>query len=193
MAAANEPCPKRLKSSNVISGAPGEPGGQAMSNCLIKYKKSDTVTVNSLEPSAPLLSDLYPHISSYKTFDVFFQKEEDTSLAELYKFYPTSVVLNCINVDPYSWHLLDITLKKQYLELNFVLSNIGHTHPHISRKTINMFCQHKYCPELNTLYNLYPVEVVLECININFSTWNILDINSKKKYLDIFIDTQKLF
>lgn len=179
MAAADEPYPKRLKSSKDTPGAPRALEFEAVQR--------------SIAPSAPKINDLYPHISSYKTFYVFFQKEEDTSLAELYKFYPTLVVLNCINVDPDSWHLLDITLKKQYLEVNFVLSNIGHTHPHISREIINMFCQDKYCPELNTLYNLYTVEVVLECINSNFSTWNILDINLKKQYLDIFIETQKLF
>ena len=121
MAAAGEPKPKRLKSSNDTPGAPGAPGCEAVSRSTIDYEQSDTVTVKSLEPSAPLLSDLYPHISSHKTFDVFFQKEKDPSLAELYKFYPLEVVLNCINVDPESWHSLDITLKQQYLELNFVL------------------------------------------------------------------------
>lgn len=164
MAAAGEPYPKRLKYSNVIPVA----------------------------PSAPTINDLYPHISTITTI-MFFQDKKDSNLAELYKLYPTEVVLNCINASPHSWHSLDITLKKQCLELNFVLSNIGHTHPHISREIINMFFQDKYCPELNTLYNLYTVEVVLECINSNFSTWNILDINLKKQYLDIFIDTQKLF
>ena len=178
MAATGEPKPKRLKSSNDTPGEPIALGCEADSR--------------SLEPSAPTIDDLYPNISLIATI-IFFQKEEDTRLAKLYQFYPTELVLNCINVDPESWHSLDITLKQQYLELNFVLSNIGHTHPHISRETINMFCQHKYCPELNTLYNLYPVEVVLECININFSTWNLLNNKFKKQYLDIFIETQKLF
>ena len=190
MAATGEPKPKRLKSSN---DTPGGPGCEAFSRSTIDYEKSAAAIDGTLAPSAPPISVLYPYISSHKTFDVFFQKEEDPNLDELYNSYPLEVVLNCINVNPDSWHFLDITLKKQYLELNFVLSNIGHTHPHILRETINMFCQHKYCPELNTLYNLYPVEVVLECININFSTWNILDINLKKQYLDIFIETQKLF
>ena len=75
MAAAGEPKPKRLKSSNDTPGAPGAPECEAFSRSTIDYEKS-AADIGSLAPSAPPISVLYPHIYSHKTFDVFFKKKK---------------------------------------------------------------------------------------------------------------------
>lgn len=83
-----------------------------------KREKKEKQEAN-VEPSAPTLNNLYPHLSS-DTIDMFWYLTQTfPELKELYDTYPLRMVLECINIHPAMWNTFNFTRQKEYLDIWF--------------------------------------------------------------------------